>query len=489
MAYSRPYNLRKTCLILLLYFGVSTASQAQHIWIDPRVDSRVTVTDNALLTLKDRQSDAVFNVSPGLNVRIQGGRTRGSIDYNLDYLYYASDGGTEVRQSLFGTLDSEVWKDHLTLGARASVQQQFLDQRGSLSNNFANRTSNRRLLQTYTGSAILKGGMRDFADWRVNYRYGISKTPADNLNDETLTVNFSDTTSHELNASIGSGERFNYVSWRVFANSRRVIRSLDVNDFRTEKVSAELTYKFNRFIAVTGSVNVSSNDFQSATLSQEGFGWEAGFRWTPGRKLDISLSTGREGKREIWYAALQYFFSARVVFNGNYQDLITANTLVTNNNIQSFRSDPTGGLIDGQGRPVDEVDPRFSYSDVDFRRRVAQGNFTWRHKRTEVSFGGNAEWRTFDNESGTAASWGLSGRFKHKMDRHTTLSGRISYLRSSFEGSTRVDNYIQASLDWTKTISRQFKAVIGYKHSDRQSNEPGADLEENSLTFYIRGTF
>ena len=489
MAYFRPYSPSKVLFAIVLGCATTGVAKAQHIWLDPRVDARISLTDNARLTLKDRESDAVINVSAGFNVRVQSKRTQGAIDFSNDYLYYVSDGGTELRQNLFGTIDSEVWKDHLTLGARASVQQQYLDQRGSLSNNFANRTSNRRILQNYTGTAILRGGLRDVADWRVSYRFGLSLTPADNLEDETLTVNFSDTTSHEILASVGSGERFGNFSWRLFGNSSRVIRSLNVNDFRKESGGAELTYKFNRFFAVTGSVHTSSNDFQSEELSQQGFGWEAGFRWTPGRKLDLSVRTGREGQRETWFVSLQHFFSARVDFNGSYQDIITASSLITNDNIQNFRFNEQNGLVDGQGLPIDEADPRFSYSDVDFRRRVAQGTLTWRHKRTQMYFSGNVEWRTFDNDTGTANTWGASTGFNHRINRNTTLSGGLSYRRSRFEGSTRLDNYIEANLDWSKTISKHFSAMIGYKHSERQSNEPGADLEENSLTFYIRGTF
>ena len=489
MAKFKPLSLGNAGIVILLSAVYGQAALAQHVWLDPRAESRVTLTDNALLTLTDRQQDAVLNVSGGLNVRVEGKYTKAAIDYSADYLYFLSDGSREFRQQAFGTIDSEVWKDHLTLGARASLQQQFLDQRGSLSNSFANRTSNRRLLQTYTGTAHLKGGMRNIADWRVNYRYGISKTPADDLTDETLTANFSDTTSHEVTASIGSGERYNYFSWRLFGNTRRVNRNLDVNDFRYDKAGGELTYKFNRFFSVNGSAGYSQNDFQSDILSEDGFSWEGGFRWTPGRKLDLSVRTGKEGNRRTWFASLQHFFSVRLDFNGTYQDTITANTLITNDAVQNFRFNEELGLVDGAGQPIDEADPRFSFSDVDFRRRVAKGTLTWRHKRTEAYLNGSYEWRTFDNELGTARSWGASTGFEHNINEDTVLSGGLSYRRSRFEGSTRLDNYIQGDLNWSKTISRYFRAVIGYAHSERQSNQIGADLEENTLTFYLRGTF
>ncbi|MBL4791023.1 MAG: hypothetical protein JKY60_18905, partial [Kordiimonadaceae bacterium] len=210
MAYFRPKIYTTLCLMFALFFVTANAAfAADHWFFDPRAEARLSFTDNALLTESGRVSDIVLNLSPGLNVRYEARRVTVAADYALDHFYFLSDNTTDTRQNLFGTLDAEVIEDHLTIIARASLREQFIDQRGSISSNFANRSNNRRLLQNYTGTAILTGGLRDFADWRITYRYGISRTPADNLADETLTVNFSDTNSQEFVASLGSGARFN----------------------------------------------------------------------------------------------------------------------------------------------------------------------------------------------------------------------------------------------------------------------------------------
>ncbi|PCI63105.1 MAG: TIGR03016 family PEP-CTERM system-associated outer membrane protein [Kordiimonadales bacterium] len=496
VAYFRPKKFSKLCLMFCLYlFAANTALASDHWFFDPRTEARLSLTDNALLTESGRVSDAVLNLSPGLNVRYEGKRITAAADYALDYFYFLSDNTTDTRQNLFGTLDAEVIEDHLTIVARASLREQFLDQRGSISSNFANQSDNRRLLQNYTGTAILKGGVRDFADWRITYRYGISRTPADNLEDETLTVNFSDTNSQEISAALGSGDRFNSFSWRIFANSSKVTRSLtvsdevDVNDFWTERAGAELKYKFNRFFQLIGEVGVSDNGFQSAELSEDGFTWQAGFRWTPGRKLDITATAGKDGRRETYSAQVLYLLTSRLDFNGTYQDVLTANTIVTNDSLQSFNFDEDNGITNGQRLPIDETNPIFTFSDTDFRRRTTRGTLTLRQKRTQFFLSGNYELRTFDDASGTAQSWGVSSGFERRITTRSQISGDISFRRSRFEGETRIDNNIRASLDWTVTLSRYFKAAIGFSHSERQSNEPGADLEENSMTFYLRGTF
>jgi len=476
------------CGVGLVELG-PTSKASEHFWVDLRGEARLAISDNSLLTIKDRTPDVVLNMSPGINVRWESKRVRGGIDYALDYLYFISDKSADYRHSGFATIDAEVIKDHLSLNGRASLRQQFLDQRGSITNSFANKTDNRRLIQNYTGSAILKGGLRDIADYRLTYRYGLARTPADNLDDLTLPVNFSDTNSSEFVASIGSGNRFNNFSWRISADSSRVMRSLNVNDFKNEHIAGELTYKFNRFIQIFGSTGYSRNNFQADVLSEDGRTWNAGFRWTPGRKLDLTVSTGKEGQREVWYAALQYFFSARLDFNGTYQDTLSSNTIVTNDSLQGFTFDAEQGISNQSGLPIDETDPIFTYSDVDFRRRNGRGTFTLRKKRTTFYATGNIEWRTFDDSTGTAVSWGISSGFDRNVTENTSIKGSVGYRQSRFEGQFRIDNYIEANLDWTTELSRYFRAAIGLSHSERQSNEAGADLEENAVTFYLRGTF
>ncbi|WP_262691491.1 TIGR03016 family PEP-CTERM system-associated outer membrane protein [Kordiimonas aestuarii] len=477
-------------LTLLVAHAMGAAPAfAQHVWIDPRAESKVTWSDNVDLTNANRKSGTVLNASAGLNTRIEGRRLKGALDYALDYYYFLNDGDTDLRHSMFGVLDAEIWKNHLSMNARANLQQVFLSQNASISHSAANRSDNRRLVQNYTGSALMKGGMRDFADWRVNYRYGLTLTPADNLDDETLTTNFSDSQSHELQASMGSGKRFNNLEWRLFARSTRILRNLDVNDFRTEEAGAELWYKFNRHFSIVGEISRSSNDFQSDTLSEEGLGWEAGFRWTPGRKLDMTVRHGEVGNRKTWTARLQYLFTARLNLSGSYTDTLSSDSIVLNDNLQRYQFDENQGITDGNGLPVDERDPTFTLTDIDFRRQNATALLSLLRKRGRVYISGNWERRTYDDDSGTSSSWGASAGFLHKINKTTNLTGVFSYRQSRFASQLQVDNYIVGNLQWNRSVSRYFKVTVSADHTQRLSNQPGSDLMENAITLHLRGTF
>lgn len=471
---------------LAIFNGIA---KAQHIYIDPRVEARITGTDNANLSSTDRIYDAVLNNAVGMNARISGNRMNVALDYSLDHFYFLSDGTDDFRQNMFGTLDAEVWEDHLTVNGRASLRQQFIDQRGSISGSAANRTQNRRLVQEYTGTGIFRTGLKDYADFRLTYRFGLQLSPADNLDDETLPINFSDSTSHEIAANLDSGDRFRNFQWRLFADTQRVSRSLDVNDFRNERAGGEITFKANRFWQFFGNLNVTNNDFQNAILAEDGFGWEGGFRWTPGSKLDLSVSYGKQGDRDIWYASVQHFFSARLNFTGSYTDRITANTIVSNDNLNSLSFNDEFGIVNTESLPIDETDPIFSFSDVDFRQRSAVGTLTLQQKRTRSYISGNYEWRTFDDDSGTGQAWGVTTGINHEINEKTSLNARLSFRQSLFEDGVRVDEFIVGNLTWTRRVSRYFSIAASYDHSRRLSNQDGEDLEENAITFYIRGTF
>ncbi|TNE60686.1 MAG: TIGR03016 family PEP-CTERM system-associated outer membrane protein [Alphaproteobacteria bacterium] len=473
-----------------MLFGGAGVAHAQHIWIEPRAEAKISYTDNSTLVDTDRIADTVLDVSPGLNMRIEGAHVKGAVDYAYDYLYFLSDGTTDDRHSLFGLVDAEVWEDHLTLSGRASMRETFIDRGAAQSQSPANRSANRRLVQNYTGTATLKGGLRDFADWRANYRYGLTLTPADNLDDETLTSYFSDSRTQEISVTIGSGKRFNNLEWTLYGVRNTVTRNLDVNDYLSESASAELWYKFNRRFAVVGSIGLSRNSFENSAMANDGgLTWEAGFRWTPGRKLDLSVRRGEDGPRKTWNVRLQHFFSTHLDLSATYTDTLSANSLVLNGSLQGYQFDENGGIVDQDGVPVDESTLNFSLSDVDFRRRFANTVLTWRHRRNEVFVSANNEWRTYDNDTGTAKTWGVSSGFRHKITAQSKLSGTISYRRSRFEDSVRVDSYIVGGLDWSKTLSRYFKTSLAFEHNKRMSSEAGQDLLENTLTWYLRGTF
>ncbi len=458
--------------------------------IEPRIEVGTTFSDNVNLQENDRASDLVLRASPGINLRGKGKRFEGSLDYAADFLWFLSDGDTDVRHNLFGLANAEVIRDRFFLSGRATVQETFLNREDGFSGNIANRSGNRQVVQTYTGEALFQGRFQNLANWSLEYEFGLTFSPADDLDDDSLTTFFSDSVSHEVTALVDSGERFRNIRWQAFANARRVNRSIDeAGSFRDDRAGVDLTYYLTREFALVGSAGISNNDFNIFLLDNDGFFWNAGFLWNPSDRLTLTGRSGRDGGRTTFSGNLFHRLSKRINIEANYTDELSTNSLILNDNLDTFNFNNQFGIVDGNGRTLNNIDPSFTLSDVDFRRRIGSVRLEWFRKRTTFFVTGDAEWRTFDNDTGTARTFGGSVGYDRNLDRKTTLRIAASYRRTEFENSERVDNFILGSVSWTRRLSRHLNVSVAYNYSDRLSNEAGQDIRENAISAFIRGTF
>ena len=85
MGQLRGTFVRNVFLLSVAHLGCATAASAQHIWVDPRGEAKLTYSDNIDLTNSDRTGGFVLNTSAGFNSRVEGRKLKGAIDYALDY--------------------------------------------------------------------------------------------------------------------------------------------------------------------------------------------------------------------------------------------------------------------------------------------------------------------------------------------------------------------------------------------------------------------
>lgn len=458
--------------------------------IESHIELGTTFSDNVNLQENDRVSDLVLRASPEISLRGKSNRFEGALNYSADFLWFLRDGDTDVRHNLFGLANAEVIRNRFFLSGRATIQETFLDREEGFSGSIANRSANRQVLQTYTGEARFQGRFNNIADWSIGYELGLTFSPADDLDDDSLTTFFSDTVSHEVTALVDSGQRFHNLRWQLSANSRRVDRSINgTGDFEDDRAKFDLTYNFTREFAVVGAVGVSNNEFNTAFLDNDGFFWNAGFLWSPSDRLSLTARAGRDGNRTTYSGNLFHRISRRVNLEANYSDVLSTNSLVLNDNLDTFNFNNQFGIVDGSGRTLSNVDPNFTLSDVDFRQRSGRVRLEWLKKRTTFFVTGDAEWRTFDNNTGTARSFGGSAGYNRNLDRQSTLRITASYRRTEFESSAREDDFILGSVSWTRRLSQHLNLSVAYNYSDRLSNEAGRDIRENAISAFIRGTF
>lgn len=475
----------------LCFGGSFSAVSAQDVLeIDVRGEFKATYSDNVNLVQTGKQGGLVLNASPGLNIRYKTGRTEASFDYWLDYYRFLYDGSSEVRHSAFATLDSEVIKDHFFLRGRAGVQQEFLDRTGGFSNSDANRSANRRTVQNYSLSGSWQSRVLDLANFTAGYEYGQVLSPADNLEDDTLTVNFSDTVSHTLNAVLTSGKRYQKFEWFLRGRYQRVEKSLVDDDFEEWNYGGELWYKPNRHIAVMGGYSFRGNKAQTDKLSLNTGGVKYGVRLQPGPKLTVSAEREElSADRTYDTFSLYYQMTKRIVLQVNHIVDFSSNALGLADRIRRLSFEDRFGIDDGTGVPIDDSDIAFSLTDIDFEQFQWNGSLRWRHKRDRVFISGNRERRVFDADIEDSRSWGGALGWERNIDRMTTFSITGSYRKNIIDGGERIDEYRTLNMDWQRTLSRYFKMAFQFSRTDRKSSVETGNLRENALTFYLRGSF
>ncbi len=479
------------CVFITLSFTLLTkeASAQQDLQIDTRAEAKIAVSDNVYLTEDDELSDLVVSVSTGINIRHKSTRMNVAFDYNIDYLKFNRDGKTDIRHSMFGTSSVEIIEDHLFWSGRAGVKQSFLDGTGSFSGSIANRTENRKTIQSYLGKLNWRDKITNIANVSASYEIGATLSPADNIADDTIATNFSDTFSHIVTVSADSGKLFHNFEWRLNLNDTRIKRSLNIPDYEDRKIGGEIWYRPNRFFAVSAGGGHHENNAQTDKLKLNGTYKELGVQLTPGPKLSLYGKRVFEPTNNKWEAQLRYILTTRVDVSANYSDEVSSNALVLQDNLKNLQFSDTYGIQDASGIPIDESNFGFTLSDTDFRRKQSAVTMKWRNMRNNAYIRVSKERRIFDNAGGDSKSRGVTVGWDRKINRLTNLKAAVSYRENSFIEIDRRDNYRTANIDWVKTLSRYYTAAVILTHSKRNSSQTGSNLKENSVTVYIRGQF
>ncbi|WND02605.1 hypothetical protein QGN29_13720 [Temperatibacter marinus] len=461
------------------------------IEIDVRGEWKATYSDNLNLAIdgETKEGGIVLNASPGFDVRLKFAKTEFAIDYWMDYFYFLDDKSTDIRHNLFGTFDTYLFDRKLNISARAGIQQEFIDRQGGYSNSDANRSNNRRTIQNYNTSAQWRSRVFDLANLEMGYRFGQVYSPADDLDDETLTVNFSDTISHNLTGTLSSGKRFHNFEWKVSGNYQRVEKSLIEEDFSEWRYAAEGEFKPNRFISFDFGYGIRGNNAQTDKLDLDNRFWSYGVSLKPGPKLNLSFNREDLGSRNYDTLSVYYQITSRVNFRLTHSVDFTSNALGLADRLQQTNFEQEFGIDDGTGLPVDDSDISFSLSDIDYEQYIWNGTLTWNKKRDSFYFTGNRERRVFDADIPNSWSWGGSAGWERQINRLTTISATVSYRKNFIDGGNRIDEYKTGAVDWQKTLSKYFKAALSYAYTRRSSTDPTGNLSENAITFYLRGTF
>ena len=273
--------------VRVLLAGVASLSMQTVVageWtITPSLAVTETATDNVALSNKNRQSDLISDVNPGIHIEGAGGRSKLRFDYQMHNLFYAQDSSrNEIQNALnaLGTLEAiENW---FFIEASGSISQQSLSAFGSSSASSSvnvNTNLNTTETSTYRISPYIVGSFGNLADYQLRYNQSITRWKSSLSNDENVD---------ELIGSLKGITPFASLGWSIDVSSRNVDydRGRDNEDDRLRGV---LTYQLDPQFRVFLIGGVESNNYQS--LDKESNTTRgAGFDWSPTERTQLSVS-------------------------------------------------------------------------------------------------------------------------------------------------------------------------------------------------------
>lgn len=448
--------------------------------VNPRISSGLTFTDNRDFE-HDGESDAIFSITPSINLRQEGGRSTTFLDYSISGQYAHRDTEIDLVHTLNGTNTLELIDQSLFLESAASVDQRVIDNRAGVPVRNNQAGSNLSTVQRYSIGPVYRFRVGRFANSESRLRAGYVTSDSEDLSEET---------EFEASQRFTSGRDFTSFTWSLLA----LYETTEGDDSDRE----QQTYRYDTSTFITREVTVLAGigyeQIKDPELSDEpkGIIWNAGLRLTPGPKLTMEATYGERYEEQNIAARLDYKITSRTTLNGSYTQTLTTEQQQLLNDLSFIGVDENGNLIDTRtGLPLDDSFSLFSLSDDPFRRDILTLRFT--HTRPRDRYSATASYEVRESESDDEAEIvkGIDATWSHDLTRSMSFSSTLGYDNIEFGGSDagRTDDVYTIRASLSEEITSDVDATATYVFRHRDSNEAEETATENAVLFTLTKSF
>jgi uncharacterized protein (PEP-CTERM system associated) len=457
----------------------ATPAMAADWLFTPFVGASENYTDNAFSTADDRKSDLYTTFDVGFSLTGEGNRVQLATEYDLSYdLYSRHSELNGFRHNLLASGDVELVSEHFFIQSQVAMTEETLSRSGSTT--FADRTVssdrtrvlNTRIspyyIQDFGGSAT---GLAQYTYSRVDFFDADVGTTSDSP---------SDSQTHQINLSLGSGRDFARTTWllELLGVDSEVTGG---DDLQRGTFSASGQMPINRNVALIGAVGWDEFDGENIDNSAiSGYFVGGGVRLTPGPRTDLSLQVGHRYGKGVADMDLTYIISSETLFTASYKvDIATAGQTLADTDIL----DRNGELVNPNFTSTGYVDAitkskTFSMGLSGTRGRNTFSGRTSLVQREFLSEGTDDEVVAFDSTFARQLSPQLEMTF---------AGGYSQVLDPELAGEKDKSYYGRAALNYQFT--RSLTGTVSYSYFERNSETDTNDLRENNISVGVRKTF
>jgi uncharacterized protein (PEP-CTERM system associated) len=302
-------------LALLASLGVvlPTAAIAEVV-IKPSVIVRETYSDNPSLSVDNSDGAFITDVSPSVNMVVNGPRLKGYANV-AGHLYAYAGGQPNNTNSSSLQLSSggkaTVVNDLLYVDGAAGRSRQSVSAFGQQAQNDYSNT-NSDTITTWRLSPYLVHRFGNFASGQLRYTHDSVKSSRNLLSN-------SQGDSADLN--LASGPIFSTIGWDLQAHRQKVDDPL-AGESTLDNAIGTLRYRLKQSLSLYVNGGYDRYMYEGLGGTTGGKSFAGGFTWTPSQRTSIDASIGRRyfGKTYSLAATVR---SRRTIWNANYRDEIT----------------------------------------------------------------------------------------------------------------------------------------------------------------------
>lgn len=255
----------------------SDAPQQASIWVEPRVDMRLTATDNARLQAGQSQSEQTLEVSPGIRVVTNHARVRGFFDYALSGLYRLQNtGGDDLQHRLNTNAQVNAIDNWAFVDVTGTVSQQLISAFGPVAGS-STTNANQTQTATYSVSPYVRGQFPANVTYEARYSVQGTKSKS-NARSDSDTQGWSGRLARQVGAA----------GWSLSADQQEVDydqgRSIESNS-----VTGRFSYAWSPQWITGLTVGQETNDVLTPDKkSYSNYGVD--LTWRPSDRTTLSAS-------------------------------------------------------------------------------------------------------------------------------------------------------------------------------------------------------
>ena len=260
--------------------GSQGAGSKRSFSIVPRLSVTETFTDNVSLVSTGRRAEQITDVSPGIVISGNSGRTKVYVDYSLhETLYAQNSSGRRSQNALNASGTVEAVENWAYIDFGGNISQQAISAFGAQSPSNLSINPNLAETRNFRLSPYLRGKLSTFADYEARYSLVTSRSAS------ALT---SDVTTKEAAVKLSGRSPTASLGWGLDA-SRQDTDYRAGRSTQADRLNATLTYAAAPQLNFSVSGGQEANNFTTVD-KKSSFTSGFGVNWAPWETTKLSAS-------------------------------------------------------------------------------------------------------------------------------------------------------------------------------------------------------